>query len=74
MSYSNYPDGTTSEDIDRFEGAPTWFEYFIEEVAPEGVEIADLWSDWRTWSNWHDGDVEDWWNTVDESKFEEYAA
>lgn len=63
---SNYQTGTTLADIERFEGAPTWFEYFLEEKeAPESVEIADLWSDYCNWSNWHDGDVDDWWDTVD---------
>ncbi len=75
---SNYPCGMTAADFAYLDGAPDWFEYALEELAPTLVDDTyALYEDFCRWSRrQEEPSVEQWWDQLDKSGlyFEEEAA
>ncbi len=67
---SNYPDGMTASDYAYLEGTPSWFEYFLEEVAPEyECPLDSLYEDFQRWARRvGDADEYEWWAQYDKSQ------
>lgn len=65
----NYPDGMTDADFRYLDGVPSWFEYFMEEVAPEYEWTDSLYEDFQRWARRaEDPDEHLWWEQYDKSQ------
>ncbi len=67
---SNYPDGMTAADYAYLNGAPDWFEHFLERVAPDlDEDIYSLYQDFRQWARrQEEPDENEWWKQLDKSE------